>query len=198
MEEAMWMIRALAGICCSMLVFPQVAFCQERAPNGQVYGELRPFVGLEGVTVELFGLRGIIYNIPGASTDPAKDATGLSSSELEQLDRSIREDIGIAFKDRGVPLLERAGQSPDTTPRLEIRVSWMRINQEITVIDVTTRLREAARLIKEPSKIVWAETWGTGLAGYPTSPESLVKDVRRVALGGVRDFLQLYVRAHAQ
>ena len=194
----MLMTRPLAALCCSMLSIPQVAFCQERAPNGQIYGELRPFVGLEGVTVQVLGLRGIIYNIPGASADPAKEATGLSSSELEQLDRAVRDDIAIAFREQGVPLLDGARQSPDTIPRLEVRIHWMNIKQGVTVIDVTTGLREPARLIKDPSKIVWAETWGTGLGGYPTSPESLVKDVRRLALGPVQEFLQLYVRAHAR
>ena len=194
----MLMTRPLAAVCCSVLSIPQVAFCQERAPNGQIYGELRPFVGLEGFAVQVLGLRGNIYNIPGASADPAKDATGLSSSELEQLDRAIRDDIVIAFRERGVPLLDGARQSPDTTPRLEVRIAWMNIKQGMTVIDGTTRLREAARLIKDPSKIVWAETWGTGFAGYPTSGKSLVKDARRLALGGVHEFLQLYVRAHAQ
>jgi hypothetical protein len=194
----MLMIRLLAAACCSMLFIPQVAFCQERAPNGQVYGELRPFVGLEGVTVQVLSPRGIVYNIPGASADPAKDATGLSSTELEQLDRAIRDDIVIAFKERGVPLLAGGRQSPDTTPRLEVRIGWMNIKQGITVIDGNTSLREAARLIKDPSKIVWAETWGTGFAGYPTSPQSIVKDVRRLALGGVQEFLRLYVRAHAR
>ena len=192
------MIRLLAAVCCSMLSIAPMAFCQERAPNGQIYGELRPFVGLEGVTVQVLGLRGIIYNIPGASADPAKDATGLSSSELGQLDRAIRDEIVIAFRERGVPLLDGGPQLSDTTPRLEVRIGWMNLKQGMIVIDVTTRLREAGRLIKDPSKIVWAETWGTGLAGYPTSPESLVKDVRHVALGGVHEFLQLYVRAHAQ
>lgn len=194
----MLMTRLLAAVCYSMLSIPPVAFCQERAPNRQIYGELQPFVGLAGVTVQVLGLRGIIYNIPGASTDPAKDATGLSSSELEQLDRAIRDDIAIAFREQGVPLLDGARQSPDTTPRLEVSIGWLNLKQGMTVIDVTTRLREPARLIKDPSRIVWAKTWGTGLGGYPTSPESLVKDVRRVALGGVHEFLQLYVRAHAR
>jgi hypothetical protein len=191
-------IRLLAAVCCSLLSIPQVALCQERAPNGQIYGELRPFVGLDGVTVQVLGLRGIVYNIRGASADPAKDATGLSSSELEELDRAIRDDITIAFRERGVPLLDGGRQSSDMTPRLEVRIGWMNIKQGMTVIDVTTRLTEAARLIKDPSKIVWAETWGSGFAGFPTSPESLVKDVRHVALGGVHEFLQLYVRAHAR
>jgi hypothetical protein len=49
----MLMTRLLAAVCCSMLSIPPVAFCQERAPNGQIYGELQPFVGLESVTVRV-------------------------------------------------------------------------------------------------------------------------------------------------
>jgi hypothetical protein len=194
----MSMSRLLAAFCCwSMLSVPSEALCQERAPNGQVYGELRPFVGLEGVTVQLLGLRGIVYNIRGASADPAKDVTGLSAGELEQLDQDIRNDIMSSFKQRGVPILERGGQPPDATPRLEVTIHWMNPKQGVILIDVATRLTEAARLIKDPSKIVWAQTWGSDFGGYPTSPESLAKDVRHVALGGVREFLDLYVRAHA-
>jgi hypothetical protein len=195
----MSMIRPLVVLwCCSILSAAPVAVCQERAPNGQIYGELRPFVGLEGVTVQLVGLSGIIYNIRRGSEEPAKDVTGLTSGELKQLDRDIRNDVVIAFRERGVPLLERGQQSPDTTPRLEVRVRWMKPKQGLVLIDVTTRLTEAARLLKDPSTIVWAQTWGSELGGYPTSPESLVKDVRRLALGGVREFLKLYVRAHAR
>src|SRR6476469_6480665 len=102
----MLLIRLFAAVCCSMLSIAPMAFCQERATRGQIYGELRPFVGLEGVTVQVLGLRGIIYNIPGASADPAKDATGLSSSELEQLDRAIRDDIAVAFREHVVPSLD--------------------------------------------------------------------------------------------
>jgi len=196
----MSMIRLLtaAYCCCSILFVSRAALSQERAPNGQVYGELRPFVGLEGVTVQLLGLRGIIYNVRGASADPGKDVTGLSSRELEQLDRDIHDDIMGAFRERGVPLLDRGQQSPDTTPRLEVRVHWMNPKQGVLLIDVTTRMTEAARLVKDQSKIVWAQTWGSDLSGYPTSPESLAKDVRRVALGGVSEFLELYVRAHSK
>jgi hypothetical protein len=197
-KKQMLMTRLLAAICCSLLSIPPMAFCQERAPDGQIYSSLRPFVGLEGVTVQVLGLRGIIYNLPGASEDPAKDATGLSSGELEQLDRAVRDDIATAFREQSVPLLEGARVPADTSPRLEVSIHWMRIKEDTTVIDVTTRFREPARLIKDPSKIVWADTWGPEHASYPTSPESLVKDVRRIALGGVHDFLQLYVRAHAR
>jgi hypothetical protein len=192
------MTRPLAAVCCLMLLIPVAAFSQERAPNGEIYGELRPFVGLEGVTVQVLGLRGIMYNVPGASADPAKDATGLSSSELEQLDRAIRDDIAVAFREHGVPVLDGTRPPPDTAPRLDVEIHWMNVKPGVTVIDVTTRMREPARLIKDSSKIVWAETWGTGLGGYPTSPESLVKDVRQLALVGVHEFLQLYVRAHAR
>jgi hypothetical protein len=167
------------------------------APNGQIYRELLPFVGLEGVRVQVLGILGIIYNIPNASLDPAKDATGLSQTELEQLHRAITVDIADAFRRRGVPLLERNEQSPNVTPRLEVDISWSRIKPDTVVIDVMTRLMEAAQLIKDPSKIVWAQSWGYGLHGYRAPPESLAKEIRHVSSGGVNQFLDLYARAHA-
>jgi hypothetical protein len=158
---------------------------------------LLPFVGLVGVRIQVLGIQGHIYNIRSASSDPAKDATGLSREELEQLQRAIMDDIAEAFRRRGVPLLERSGQSPDVTPRLEVDVSWGRIKPDTVIINVTTRLMEAARLIKDASKMVWSQSWGYGLVGYPSSPESLAKDIRKAALGGVNIFLDLYARAHA-
>jgi len=44
----MFLTRLLAASCCSMLSMAPTAFGQERAPNGRIYGELLPFVGLEG------------------------------------------------------------------------------------------------------------------------------------------------------
>jgi hypothetical protein len=108
----------------------------------------------------------------------------------------VRNDILEAFRRTGVPLTERRDQPPDVTPRLEIDVSWHTVSADRFDIDVTTRLMEAARLIKDPSKIVWSPSWATRLIAYPTSPDLLAKNVRRVALGGVTEFLRLYVRAH--
>jgi hypothetical protein len=190
------MTRVLA-VCCLMFFVARPTWAQERAPNGRIYGELLPFVGLEGVRVQVLGILGAIYNIPNASLDPAKDATGLSQTELEQLHRAITDDIANAFRRRGVPLLERSEQSPDVTPRLEVHLSWGRIMPDTVLINVTTRLTEAARLIKDPAKIVWAQSWGEELIGYRASPESLAKEIQHVALGGVNQFLDLYARAHA-
>ena len=189
------MIRLVAATFWLILCIPQLAFCQERAPNGQIYNELRPFVDLGGVTVQLCCFSRV-FNLRGPSADPAKDSTGLSRTELAQLERDIHDDIASAFRERGVPLLQAGHESPDT-PRLEVRVHWMKPTG-IWLIDVTTRLMERARLIKDPSKPVWAETWGRMWGGYPTSPESLANDIRHGALGGVNEFLRLYVRAHAR
>jgi hypothetical protein len=194
--------RVLAA-CCLALCVARPTCAQERAPDGRIYGELLPLVGLNGVRAQVVGMLpgsiGAIYNIRGGPTspDPAKDVTGLGRPELEQLHREIVEDIADAFRRRGIPLLERGGQSPDVTPRLEVDVSWSRIKPDTVVINVATRLMEAARPIKDTSKIVWAQSWGIGSNGHVSSPDSLAKEIRRVALGGVTVFLELYTRAHA-
>ena len=196
-QDHRMMIRMLAA-CALTLCVAGPTRAQERAPNGQIYGELLPFVGLEGVRVEVFGLRGMIFNIPGASSDPVKEATGLSQTERDALHRAIVDNIADAFRRRGVPLLGHSEQSPDVTPQLHVEIAWSRIKSDTVVINITTRLLEAARLLKAPSKITWAQTWGSGLSGYPASPESLAKEIQRLALGGVTNFLELYTRAHAR
>jgi hypothetical protein len=196
------MTRLLAA-CCLAICMARPTCAQERSPDGRIYGELLPFVGLNGVRVQLVGMLpgaiGAIYNIPGGpiSLDPAKDVTGLGRPELAELHREIVEDIADAFRRRGVPLLERSGQWPDVAPRLEVDTSWSRIKPDTVVINVATRLMEAARPIKDTSKIVWAQSWGIGSNGHVSSPDSLAKEIRRVASGGVNVFLDLYARAHA-
>jgi hypothetical protein len=195
------MIRALTFWCLTVWVAGPIR-AQQSAPGGQVYGELLPFAGLGGVRVQVFGVGGAVYNIAGvndasgASADPAKEMTGLSRTEQQQLYLAIRNDIVDGFRRTAVPLLERGDQSPDVTPRLEIDVAWHKTIADRIDIDVITRLMEAARLIKDPSKIVWSQSWGTRLAADPTSPELLAKDVQHLALSGVSQFLELYVRAH--
>src|SRR5262249_40645556 len=153
----------------------------------------------KGVRVQVLGtlLRGI-YNLPASSPDPAKEVTGLGQTELDQLYRAITDDVADAFRRHDVPLLERSEQFPDVTPRLEVNISWSRIRADTVAINVTTRLMEAARLIKDPSKIVWGRSWEEGLSGYPASPESLAKEIRHVAVSGVNHFVELYARAHAR
>jgi hypothetical protein len=95
-------------------------------------------------------------------------------------------------------LLERSEQFPDVTPRLEVDISWSRIRADTVAINITTRLMEAARLIKDASKIIWGPSWEERLSGFPASPESLAREIRHVAGGGVNHFLDLYARAHAR
>jgi hypothetical protein len=56
-------VRALVvgglALCAAALVN-----AQERAANGQIYGELLPFVGLGGVRIQVFGIGGAVYNVP--------------------------------------------------------------------------------------------------------------------------------------
>jgi len=175
----------------------QSASAQERAPNGEIYNELRPFVGLEGVRVQVFGLGGGVYNFRPQTADPAKAATGLSQRELDDLNRSVNDDIAAAFNQARVQMVTSSREAPDRTPRLEVDIHWQKHERGVLLIRVNTKLREAVRLVRDPSVVVWASTWEAALVGYPTTPMSLVKDVRHVALGGVNEFLTLYQRAHA-
>jgi hypothetical protein len=71
----------------------------------------------------------------------------------------ITDDIADAFRRRGVPLLGRSEQYPDVTPRLEVEIQRSRVLADTVVINVTTRLMEAGRLIKDASKIIWGKSW---------------------------------------
>jgi hypothetical protein len=54
MRMAKTMTRVQAA-CCLMLCVARLTYAQERAPNWQIYGELLPFVGLNGVRVQVLG-----------------------------------------------------------------------------------------------------------------------------------------------
>ena len=71
----------------SIVMSLQMTRAQERAPNGEIYNELRPFVGLEGIRYQITGLEGgTVFNVPGLENvaDPEKAVTGLSRAEREQ------------------------------------------------------------------------------------------------------------------
>jgi hypothetical protein len=191
-------MQRFVAICCLAACVARPAAAQERGTNGQIFGEILPFVGLDGVRVEVTGILGVIYNLREVNEEPAKAATGLSRTELEQLDRAIHSDVADAFRRRGMPWLRPGQESPDVRPRLVVDVAWSRLKSDTIVINVTTTLLEAARLTKDPSRIVWAPSWGERLFGKVASPDSLARDLRSAALGGVHNFVELYARAHAR
>jgi hypothetical protein len=170
---------------------------QERAPNGQVYRELEPFVGLNGVRFELTGLGGRIWNVVGVAGDPETTVTGLSRSENEQLDQSIRADASAALAAAGIPFLQNSGSGSETQPNLLLDVNWYRVTPDTFGVQVDIRLMEAARLLKDPTKIVWTSTWATGLRTR-ASAATIASTVRSRAGGEVKEFIRLYTRAHAK
>jgi hypothetical protein len=168
---------------------------QERAPNGQIYGELLPFVGLDGVRVEVVGLGGVIFNVPGVVGDPETVVTGLSRAEQQQLDEIIRADIAEAFRIGSIPLLATDGSAGDVRPRLAIRIGWAKVKPDVTTVQCRIELLEAARLVRDQSRIVWSSMWGSTYNSISSGPD-LPAVIRSVTRGQVTSFVELYVRAH--
>jgi hypothetical protein len=174
-----------------------IATDQERAPNGQIYRELLPFVGLDGVRLQIRGLGGGIFNTPEPVTgDPETTLTGLSRAEHEQLERDIRTDIEETFRNNRIPLLATSGSADEVRPLLAIDIGWARVKQDTITVHVRIDLLEAARLVKDPSRIVWASSWGSTYNSVSSGPD-LARVVRSVTRGQVSSFVALYLRAHA-
>jgi hypothetical protein len=181
-----------------LVIGAPVATGQERAPNGQIYRELLPFVGLDGVRVEIHGLGGGVFNIPGPVTgDPETTLTGLSRAEHEQLERDIRTDIEGAFRNNRIPLLPTSGSSDEVRPVLTLDIGWARVKPGTITVRVRIDLLEAARPVKDPSRIVWASSWGSAYNSVSSGPD-LASLVRSISRGQVDSFVTLYVRAHAK
>jgi hypothetical protein len=168
---------------------------QERAPNGRIYNELLPFVGLTGVRVEVVGLGGAIFNAPGVVGDPETVVTGLSRASQQQLDADIRADISEAFRAASIPLLASSASGTDVTPRLAIHIAWARVKADVVTVQVRIELLEAARLVKDPSQIGWSATWVNTYNSVSSGPD-LTSVIRSVTRGQVTSFVELYVRAH--
>lgn len=174
-----------------------VAGVQERAPTGQIYGELLPFVGLKGVRVQITGLQGGIFNLPEPVADPEKAATGLSHAEREELAAAVRADVDDALQNGAVPVLSGGGSATEVRPLLALDIHWARVKQDVITIQVRIELMEAARLIKDPARIVWTSSWASTYNSLAARPEDVPAVVRSVTRGQVETFARLYQRAHA-
>jgi hypothetical protein len=174
-----------------------IAGPQERGPNGEIYRELLPFVGLEGVRLRVTGLSGGVLNVPGAVGDPEKTVTGLSRAEHDQLDQAVRADIAQAFATSGIPILPANGSASEARPLLAMHITWARVRPDTITVQVRIDLMEAARLVKDQSRIVWTSTWGSTYNSIASGPD-LPDVVRSVARGQIDSFVRLYVRAHAR
>jgi hypothetical protein len=190
-------MRPVLFVIVLLAVAAPTALGQERAPNGQIYRELLPFVGLEGVRLEIYGLGGGIFNIPGpVNGDPETVLTGLSRAEHQELERVLRADIDEAFRTGGIPILASGGSPDDVRPSLAIHIGWARVKPDTITVQVRIDLMEAARLVKDPSRVVRTSTWGTTYNSISSGPD-LAAIVRSVTRGQVNSFVVLYVRAHA-
>ena len=184
----------------SIVVSFQVTWGQERAPNGEIYGELRPFVGLEGIRYQVTGLEGgTVFNVRGLENvaDREKAVTGLSRPEREQLAHFVYTDVEQVLARSGVPNPSGAA-SANQIAVLAIDVRWMRVKPDIFTVQVRVDLMEAARLIKDPSQVVWTSSWRNVYTSVASSPNDLPSVVRSVTRGQVETFARLYQRAHAK
>lgn len=195
-------IRLFVAILVGLLL-PPILYAQERAPNGQIYGELKPFVGLEGVRFKVEGLGGGIWNTPRivgrpeVNNDPETMFTGLSRAQNAKLADEIHADAIEALEKNGIPVLSFQNEVPETRPVLVVHIERYKMRQPDQFdTRVKLELLEAARLMKDPNRIVWASTWavvGVGTASRKTLAEKL----RLSARGYVNEFIRLYLRAHA-
>jgi len=130
------MTRRMTFRSCVLLgsiVLPLQAMGQERAPNGEIYNELRPFVGLEGIRYQITGLEGGgVFNIPGIENvaDSEKAVTGLGRAEREQLAHFVYTDVEQILARSGVPN-PHGGASENQIAVLAIDVRWMRVKPDI-------------------------------------------------------------------
>jgi hypothetical protein len=184
----------------SIVLSVQVTRGQERAPNGEIYNELRPFVGLEGIRYQITGLEGgTVFNVRGIENvaDPEKTVTGLSHAEREQLAHLVYTDVEQVLARSGVPN-PHGGASENQIAVLAIDVRWARVKPDIFTVQVRVDLMEAARLIKDPSRVVWTSSWRNVYTSIASSPNDLPSVVRSVTRGQVESFARLYQRAHAK
>jgi hypothetical protein len=171
---------------------------QERAPNGAIYRELLPFVDLKGVRLEIHGGGGIVWNLrPRPTGDLDTQFTGLSRIERTQLVDAIQADATETLREAAIPLIE-TGSSNEKPPRLVLTVSTNRFRPDAISADVTIELMQAARLLSDPSTVVWSSTWAAKVSNLVTDSAALTTFLRGAARGHLRDFVRLYGRAHGK
>lgn len=174
------------------------AIPQERAPNGAIYRELLPFVGLTGVQLEIHGGGGNVWNLrPPPAGDPDTEITGLSRTERKQLADAIKADATKSLREAAIPLTE-AGTAKEKSPRLVLTVSTNRFRPDAISADVTIELMQAARLLSDPATVVWSSTWSDKASNLVADSATLTTWLRGTAREQLKQFVQLYVRAHGK
>jgi hypothetical protein len=93
--------------------------------------------------------------------------------------------------------LPGGGSSNEVRPLLALDIHWARVKQDVITVQVRIDLMEAARLIKDPWRIVWTSTWRSTYNSIAARPEDVPAVVRSVTSGQMDSFVRLYQRAHA-
>jgi hypothetical protein len=186
-------------VCLALsLVIAPCASGQERSPNGEIYHELLPFVGLNGVRLEIHGFGGFVWNIRGsAPRDPEADITGLSRAEHAELLERIKADATEALRLAGIPLSE-PGSATDNPARLVLTINTHRARPDAISANVTIELMERVRLLRDQERIIWGSTWTDRASNLSADSATLMTWLRATTRGQVNQFVRLYTRAHAK
>jgi hypothetical protein len=175
-----------------LLAEPVIAL-QERASTGQIYQELIPFVGLDGVRFEVHGLEAMLFDV--VPPIPQTTANAINRERL-QIAEAILADTRDAFGRAGIPLLGPfAASDKEVRPVLVIDINWHEVKPEVLSVEITGHLMEPAHPLKDSSRIVWWSSWSTTY-GSTSSRQTLASDLKASSHGVVGQFIDLYVRAH--
>jgi hypothetical protein len=169
---------------------------QETGPNGEIYRELLTFVGLKGVQLEIRGVGGVTYNLRGLeeNPDPEREFTGLSPTEREQLVATIKTETTEVLRLADIPLM-KAGDANERSPRLVFTITTHRFRPDAISADVTLELMQAVRL-RDLASVIWSSTWSAKQSNLLANSATLTSYLHRTSHDLLKEFVQLYVRAH--
>ena len=168
---------------------------QETGPNGHIYRELLPFVGLKGVQLEIRGVGGVTYNLRGSVENPEFEFTGLSRTDGEQLVATIKADATEVLRLADIPLMT-AGDANEKSPRLVFTITTRRFRPDAITTDVTLELMQAVRILRDPASVIWSSTWSAKQSNLSADSATLTSYLQRTSRDLLKAFVQLHVRAH--
>ena len=168
----------------------------ERGPNGEIYRELLPFVGLKGVQLEIHGVGGHIWNLrPPTVENPESEITGLNRTEREELVATIKAEAADGLRLADIPLM-KAGDANEKTPRLVFTITTHRFRPDAISANVTLELIQAVRLVNDPASVIWSSTWVAKHSNLLAHSATLTTYLQGTSRSLLKEFVQLYVRAH--
>jgi hypothetical protein len=170
-------VRMATIVACICWLVAGFCFAQERSPEGQIFAELLPLVGLQEIQVEVdgFDLGNSAYNGYHETDDPTKELTGFSRAEHKTMYQNVLSRAKEVLRSFQIPVSESGvGRSlqPNASPILVVRVWWNRVpDSTVYSVRVDVQLLKQACLLKKPSEIVWAATWDYAVSGYCSKKE---------------------------